>query len=141
MNFRNLATATLAIAVDAHVHASESLPVEVELLSGATIFKLGLIGMAPHLSDEEVALATLLKRPDAQAQLSTLLSSARSNEGRLYALCGLRQLSKSSYERSLRGIKWDGDGFNLMHADVITKASVKQQVQRMRREGCTVRQQ
>jgi hypothetical protein len=83
-------------------------------------------------------LAALLKQPDHRARLSSLLKDAKSNEGKLYALCGLRNVSKADYESGLKAVKWEGQGFNAMHADVIRKVSVKEQVERMRRDGCAV---
>lgn len=86
-----------------------------------------------------MALAALLRGPDPYAQLKRLLQSAKSNEAKLYALCGLRNVSKAAYEQSVAVVKWDGDSFNLMRADVIAKAPIKLRLDQMGREGCAIR--
>lgn len=115
-------------------------PAQNDLLMDATVFKLGLVGLAPHISDEEAALASLLKQQDARAQLTVLLQNAKSNETRLYALCGMRHLSLSLFQAQMKQVAWDGETFNLMRADVVAKVPVKDQLRRMSRDGCTVNQ-
>jgi hypothetical protein len=128
----------LLLAAFATAQASEPARDEAELLTTATIFKLGLVGIAGHISDEETALAALLNTREAQARLTNILKSAKTNEAKLYALCGLRELSKAAYDKSAAETKWNGDAFNLMRADVVAKSAIKPQLDRMRREGCRV---
>lgn len=123
-------TGDLLFVAPAQAHSTESV------LANATIFKVGLVGMVAHVSDEEIALAALLKHADAQTRLSTLLRSASSNEGKLYALCGMRRLSKSLYVKAAQKTTWDKDHFNVMRADVVVKVPVKDQLAQMRKHGC-----
>jgi hypothetical protein len=119
--------------------ASEPQVPDADLLANTTIFKLGFVGIAAHISEEELALARLLKNANAGEQLLALLQNAKSNEAKLYALCGLRNASKAIYEKSATLIRWDGDTYNRMTADVVRKAPVKEQLDRMTRDGCAVK--
>src|SRR6478672_5008558 len=82
---------------------------EAQLLAGATIFKLGPVGFAGQVSDEEAALVKLLDAPDTAAQLARLLAAAKFNEGRLYALCGLRKRSPTDYDNAIAVARWQGE--------------------------------
>lgn len=111
-----------------------------ELLANVTILKLGPIGLVSHISDEELALATILKEKGARSHLMKLLRDAKSNEAKLYALCGLRSVSPIHFSEELKRVRWDGETFNQMRADVVVKTPIKEQILRMRRHGCAVGQ-
>jgi hypothetical protein len=138
MKIRYQLLTALVSAVYLQAAPAGSQSPEVDLLADATIFKLGWVGMAPHVSEEEMALAALLQRPDHRAQLATLLRNAKSNEGKLYALCGMRSVSASLYEGGMKSVAWNGEAFNSMQADVIKRIPVKEQLERMRRDGCGI---
>jgi hypothetical protein len=95
----------------------------------ARVFKFG--------SDEEAAMASLLQQQDAPQQLAALLRNARSDEARLYALCGMRQVSRSFAHANVKGIPWDSDTVNMARAGGIAKATVAHEVKRILRDGCT----
>jgi uncharacterized membrane protein YcjF (UPF0283 family) len=138
MQLKNIFAVALVCTGAAQWCVAGSQPDQNELLTTATVFKLGLVGFAPHISEEELALVTLLKRPKPHTELAALLRNAKSNEAKLYALCGMREISRAHYERALSKTKWDGESVNLMRADVISKASLEEQVQRIKLQGCNV---
>lgn len=105
-------------------------------LLNATIFKMGHVGVAAHTSEEEAALVTVLTQPNARAELRKLLQASKSNEAKLYALCGIRRLSRPLFVAEVKRVRWDGKTFNHMRADVITKASTQDRLRLMRSEGC-----
>jgi hypothetical protein len=110
---------------------------ELMLLADATIFKMGLVGINAHISDEESALQKVVHSQRAHSRLVSLLQSAKENEGKMYALCGMNQLSPTLYRKHVLATQWNGDSLNLMEADIITKVSATDYIQHRLKTRCT----
>ena len=68
-----------------------------EVLLSTQCFAFGGVGFAGTISDGEKALRTLMKSPKALDLLTAVLAKARP-EGKLYALCGIREMSPGKFK-------------------------------------------
>jgi hypothetical protein len=66
-------------------------------LRSAHIFSLGGVGITGKRTPGENAYDRLIRAPDAERQLRSLLAEATTLEGKMYALYGLRQLRVRDY--------------------------------------------
>src|SRR5256885_6769065 len=65
----------------------------------ASQFNLGLVGFAGEISPAERHLEAMLRRPEANAVLLSVIDDPRrSPVAKLYALCGLKRMGSGGYE-------------------------------------------
>jgi hypothetical protein len=77
-----------------------------ELLTKVHVFAFGGIGFAGMTSDGERAFDAILATTNALPLFETVLRSG-SPEGRLYALCGIRQLAQAKFDSAAKLFRSD----------------------------------
>ena len=91
-------------------------------LERTQLFALGASYGDGRMSDGELALRAILRKPDATGQLEAMLSRA-SPAGRLYALLGLRLRDRTVYARVLRTLPKADAQVRVMRGGIIRAAS------------------
>ena len=91
-------------------------------LERTKLFALGRIYQDGRMSDGERALRGVLRKPDATAQLETMLVRA-SPAGRLYALLGLRLRDRAVYARAMRTLPREDAQVAVLRDGIIRRAS------------------
>lgn len=86
-------------------------------LATSRVFRLGPIGMAAKVSDEEKALRSILASDSATDELLAVLQRA-TPEGRLYALFGLRRANASMFSRTVELYRHPLQGDELVDGEV-----------------------
>lgn len=91
----------------------------------ASQFNLGLVGFAGGISPAERHLEAMLRRPEANAVLLSVIDDPRrSPVAKLYALCGLKRMGSGGYEAALVKLRgFEGQvsvklGDQMFHEDV-----------------------
>lgn len=100
-------------------------------------FNLGLVGFAGQISPAEQHLDDLLRRPEANAILLSLIDDpARSPVAKLYALCGLKRLGSGGYETALGKMRGLDGQVSVMFGDQMLLEDIRQAAERIEHQQC-----
>jgi hypothetical protein len=100
-------------------------------------FHLGLEGLAGQISPAEAHLDDLLRRPEANAILLSVIDDPRrSAVAKLYALCGLKRLGSGGYGAALDRLRGTDGQVPVLSGDQLLVESVGQVAERIETQQC-----
>lgn len=100
-------------------------------------FNLGLGGFSGQISPAELHLEDLLRRPEANAILLSVIDDPRrSAVAKLYALCGLKRLGSGGYEAALGKLRGLEGQVPVMFGDQMLVEDIRQAADRIETQQC-----
>lgn len=117
--------------------ASPSTHADLEALRNASTFALGQVGFIGHISESEHRYRRLLQAPAALDHFIQLINDeSATNEGRLYAACGLRILAAARFQTLTRKLRESGGSVSVLRTDILNREPVRDHLQTIARHGC-----
>lgn len=100
-------------------------------------FNLGLVGFAGKISPAEAHLDDLIKRPEANAILLSVIDDPRrSPVAKLYALCGLKRIGSGAYSAALGKMRGLDGQVSVMFGDQMLQEDIRQAADRIETQQC-----
>lgn len=100
-------------------------------------FNLALAGLAGKISPAEAHLDDLVKRPEANAILLSVIDDPqRSPVAKLYALCGLKRIGSGAYEAALGKMRELDGQVAVMFGDRMRQEDIRQAAERIETQQC-----
>ncbi|WP_418514841.1 hypothetical protein [Delftia sp. PS-11] len=100
-------------------------------------FNLGLAGFAGQVSPAEAYLEDMVKRPEANAILLSVIDDPRrSPVAKLYALCGLKRIGSGGYMAALDRLRGLQGQVSIMLGDQMLREDIRQAVDRIEHQQC-----
>ncbi|WP_209605588.1 MchS3 family protein [Herbaspirillum sp. LeCh32-8] len=110
---------------------------EITVFEKTNVFALGQVGFVAHISEGEVRYRAIMQSDGALATLTRILSSpTASPEARLYAACGIRQLSPADFYGLTQELRNSGLSASVLRTDILKREPVNQLLNRIRAYGC-----
>lgn len=104
----------------------------------ASQFNLGLVGFAGEISPAERHLEAMLRRPEANAVLLSVIDDPRrSPVAKLYALCGLKRMGSGGYEAALVKLRGFEGQVSVMLGDQMFQEDIREAADRIENLECS----
>ena len=111
---------------------------EARLRFYASQFNLGLVGLAGEISPAEQHLEAMLRRPEANAVLLSVIDDPRSSPvAKLYALCGLKRMGSGGYEAALVKLRGFEGQVSVMLGDQMFQEDIREAADRIENLECS----
>lgn len=92
----------------------------------ATHFSLGMVGFAGKISEAEKLMVKIKNRKDASKIFYSIIEDKnRSGVAKLYALCGLKGVGSSLFDRALSDLENFDENIPVLRGDIMGKESFK----------------
>ncbi len=126
-----LLASMIGLPVLGHASLFDATPLE------ARQFNLGLVGFAGKLSPAEQHLDDVVKRPEANAILLSVIDDPRrSPVAKLYALCGLKRIGSGGYGAALDKLRGLDGKVSVMFGDQMLREDIRQAAERIETQQC-----
>jgi hypothetical protein len=112
-------------------------PDDIRTVEKSEHFLRGLTGFAGHLSAAELSFERLLRTSDAEAVFLQIAKSTHATgAAKVYAACGLSQLSSGRLPEIVRLLRREVSYVSTMNGDVLTQKRMSEFIDQISRYGC-----
>lgn len=115
----------LFLSIKASAGDGEKALSDDDIIRTAKTFAIGPVGESGATTKAETALRAILKQPDGVARFKKILAKA-TNEGRLYALVGLRNLDPNAYQAALPAYSEDVSNVRTMQGCMVMNPEMRE---------------
>lgn len=110
---------------------------DIDDLRQTTVFALGQVGFAGHISDSEHRYRRLLQAPDALTIFTRMIQQDdATGAAKLYAACAIRTLSPNEFARLTAELFSSDAMVSVLRTDILNREAIRHQVQRIAQHGC-----